>query len=393
MEEVSNLVPQALSLSRIVRSKPGWYRGDFHAHTRHSDGHFSPSQLADLARSEGLDFLAITDHNTTNACSLFGPQPDLLIIPGVEATFDEGYFNIFGVQDLPSVNESSWMSVVCTGGNRVKLAGGFTSLTELLQATVAEGLLNSINHPLLSPWEWVAAEANLRFVSCLEIWNDPSWPGNREANPQAVALWTDLLNAGHRLTATGGSDCHRPVPEKGQNKPAERLGYPSTFVYAAELSGNGILEGLRHRRAYVSLGPRVFFQANFQGKTYDIGGEIRPDPSQRNGLIELTAGVLENDASRSVSEPSTVRIVRNGRTVVEMPVTAQKRGQIETNVRSNPAEPAWYCFEVVDEEDELLAITNPIFVGSRPVPDRYLCGDFIGAARNRVFPKNSVSET
>jgi hypothetical protein len=61
-----------------------------------------------------------------------------------------------------------------------------------------------------------------------------------------------------------------------------------------------------------------------------------------------------------------------------MPLSAVESSQIVTSVHANLTEPAWYRFEVVDKEDEFLAITNPIFVGPRPMPDRYLCGDFIG---------------
>ncbi|MGH2735827.1 MAG: PHP domain-containing protein, partial [Actinomycetota bacterium] len=43
-----------------------WLRGDLHAHTHHSDGRMSVAELAASARANGLDFLAITDHNTVS---------------------------------------------------------------------------------------------------------------------------------------------------------------------------------------------------------------------------------------------------------------------------------------------------------------------------------------
>ena len=357
-------ISQTLSLARIVRPEPGWYRGDFHAHTDQSDGYYPPQQLADVARSEGLDFFTITDHNTVLGHTMFGSQPDLLIIPGVEATFDEGHFNIFGVEDW-----SDWMTVVCTGNKRVKLAGDFRSFTELLQATAGEGLLNSIAHPLLSPWNWLAKDADLRFITCLEIWNDPSWPDNRDANPQAVALWTDLLNAGHRITAIGGSDYHRPVPKKRRKKSPERLGQPSTFVYAATLSGNGILDGLRQRRAYVSIGPQVTFRAQFDSATYEIGDDLGPV----EGAIKFTGQVMAG------SRPPVIiaRLIKNGRTVTEkeLPDVGSKR--IEMVDVAEPAEPAWYRLDVFSDDGQYLAITNPIFAGPKRPPELYLYGDFL----------------
>ncbi|HET9633014.1 MAG TPA: hypothetical protein VFP73_11480, partial [Terrabacter sp.] len=43
-----------------------WLAGDFHSHTVHSDGSLPVGGLAALAASRGLDFLAVTDHNTTS---------------------------------------------------------------------------------------------------------------------------------------------------------------------------------------------------------------------------------------------------------------------------------------------------------------------------------------
>src|SRR5258708_3512891 len=44
-------------------SASGWYKGDLHSHTYHSDGDSDPVDLVRLAESRGLDFLAVTDHN------------------------------------------------------------------------------------------------------------------------------------------------------------------------------------------------------------------------------------------------------------------------------------------------------------------------------------------
>ena len=38
---------------------------DLHTHTTASDGQYTPSQLAALAKERGLSVLAVTDHDTT----------------------------------------------------------------------------------------------------------------------------------------------------------------------------------------------------------------------------------------------------------------------------------------------------------------------------------------
>ena len=160
----------SLSLTQVFNPRPGWYRGDFHAHTNFSDGALPPPQLLELAKAEGLDFFAITDHNTIQAYPHFGETHGLLIIPGIEATYKNGHFNIFGVQGEPD-----WLAQV-TGkyDNTPTPDDPYPTTTALMQRTASQGLLNSINHPLLKPWAWEFGSTDLRYLHCLEIWNDPS---------------------------------------------------------------------------------------------------------------------------------------------------------------------------------------------------------------------------
>lgn len=355
---------QSLSLSKVLNPQAGWYRGDFHAHTNFSDGYYSPAQLVEVARAEGLDFITITDHNTIDAFSKFGEEPTIIIIPGLEATLKNGHFNVFGMEGW-----LDWMEHICTGQNTPELTGIYGTTTALMKRTSSQGLLNSINHPLL-PWdpplEWRDMETDLRYVDCLEIWNDPSWPDNVHANPQAMALWTDWLNAGYRITAIGGSDYHEPVPKPGEDKPPERLGLPSTYVYAEELSGAAILEGLRRRRAYVSMGARVTFQAQADGRAYEIGADL----GELSGAIEFTATVLDSPSS------ARAQIVKNGHVISEVPVESGQ-ASLRCSDKAIPTHSDWYRLNVADQDEQMLAITNPIFVGPRRRPDSHTYGDFV----------------
>ncbi|MBS0654507.1 MAG: PHP domain-containing protein, partial [Verrucomicrobia bacterium] len=40
------------------------YRVDLHCHSTYSDGSLTPQNLLELAKKEGLDAIAITDHDT-----------------------------------------------------------------------------------------------------------------------------------------------------------------------------------------------------------------------------------------------------------------------------------------------------------------------------------------
>lgn len=350
----------ALSLNTVIKPEAGWYRGDFHAHTTFSDGYYTPLELIDVARTEKLDFFAITDHNTVDALSAFDPPADILIIPGTEITLKEGHFNIFGIEDSPN-----WLTQIQTGENRVTLQGNLNSFTNLMQQTAANGLLNSINHPLLTPWAWLDKATDLRHLHCLEIWNDPDWHDNAHANPRAVAMWTRWLNAGHRITAIGGVDYHFPQHKTGYNQP-QRLSRPTTYVYAQELSGAAILEGLRQRRAYVSMGPQVTLQARVNGSTYGIGDDL----GELEGAIEFSATVSFG------STPITARLLKNGDELGAASIEAG-RGRLQHVDKIEAAQPAWYRLDVLGKNGDILAVTNPIFVGPRPQPARWKYGDFL----------------
>ncbi|RIK53692.1 MAG: hypothetical protein DCC57_07975 [Chloroflexi bacterium] len=328
----------ALSLDRAVRDAPGWYQGDFHCHTHHSDGTLAAAELARLARAEGMDFLAITDHNTLDAYAHFGAPEGLCVIPGLEVTFDRGHYNVFGI-----VQDADWLGPVRRGPTQLHWAKQGLDLNDLLAASAADGLLNSINHPLLPPWAWLFEDAELAHVHCLEIWNDPSWPDNRMGNPLALALWTDWLSAGYRITAIGGSDFHRPVNKPGVRKPPDRLGLPRTFVYAEQLAG----------------------------QVYPIGAEV----GAVDGDLVLEATVTP--AGRG----GVARLIGNGAILAEqtLPWAASPHAThvLHHTARLAPDAPVWFRLEVLDGNGLLAAVTNPIFAGPRPAPVLTRYGDFV----------------
>ncbi|AGK96737.1 PHP domain-containing protein [Clostridium pasteurianum] len=64
-----------------------YFKGDFHSHSTESDGKFSPDELVNLAKSNGVDIMAITDHDTTKGIEkalLKGDEIGLKVIPGIE---------------------------------------------------------------------------------------------------------------------------------------------------------------------------------------------------------------------------------------------------------------------------------------------------------------------
>jgi predicted metal-dependent phosphoesterase TrpH len=64
-----------------------YIKGDFHLHTTASDGKLSPSELVSLGKREGLDIMAITDHDNTfgvEEAILKGKILGIKVVPGIE---------------------------------------------------------------------------------------------------------------------------------------------------------------------------------------------------------------------------------------------------------------------------------------------------------------------
>ena len=121
-----------------------WYRGDLHMHTAHSDGtcqsqsgRKAPCPLfltVQAAAARGLDFIAVTDHNTDSQYDdLRELQPffdHLLLIPGREMTTFHGHFNVFGVTQF-----MDW-----------RISEGGLDLNAILRDARAKGGIASVNH-------------------------------------------------------------------------------------------------------------------------------------------------------------------------------------------------------------------------------------------------------
>jgi hypothetical protein len=214
-------VPSSRPARRPLPAEAGltWLAGDLHAHTFHSDGVMSVAELAAHAVERGLDFLAVTDHNTVSHHGLLGPASaryGVTLLPGQEVTTELGHAGVLGDTGWIDFREaaSSWLS-----------------------AAESRGGLMSVNHPFAGPSSWVHPMP--RRPPLLEVWHwswlDPSWTTPlswwQAWDPSAIPV--------------GGSDWHRP----GSDAP---LGTPTTWVSCADESVSGVLDGLRAGRVAIS---------------------------------------------------------------------------------------------------------------------------------------------
>ena len=241
-------------LNPPLHREADWYRGDLHMHTAHSDAS-CPSQngqrvpcplflTVETAVKQGLDFIAITDHNTVsqaNAIRELQPYFDrVLLIPGREITTFSGHANLFGTTAPVDFR---------IDGRQVK---DWNAL--LKQIAPLHGLL-SINHAIRPSGEicmgcgWTAnPPIDMARVQAVEIVND----GDAGTPRSGVLFWEQQLARGYRLTGIGGSDNHDAsliVARPGSSL----IGRPTTVVHAAQLSMPAILAGIRAGHVFVDV--------------------------------------------------------------------------------------------------------------------------------------------
>lgn len=203
-------------------------KGDLHTHTLASDGVQTVEELAVRCKRNGLDFLAITDHNQPVAAAALLHVPGFTLIPGMEWTHYKGHAGFLGV-DQPY--EGSFMA-----NTPEEVLAKFDSARR-------KGATIILNHPFDEGCPFLFDLNSLPF-DCLEVWNGPM----RESNLRAVGLWQSLLAAGRKVPISGGSDYHRDglfiFP-----------GGPTTCVYAQSAGATDILTALRAGHAFLSFAP------------------------------------------------------------------------------------------------------------------------------------------
>src|SRR5690606_3665676 len=99
-EEVASLQVPTREYTNVKRkSGPGWYLGEMHSHTRHSDGKWEVEELAEAVHRNGSDFLCLTDHNTMSGHAEPRPLP-LTLVRGCELTTFHGHHPVYGMRDM-----------------------------------------------------------------------------------------------------------------------------------------------------------------------------------------------------------------------------------------------------------------------------------------------------
>ena len=308
---------------------PGWYRGDLHAHTLHSDGSWEIAELVAWARGRRLDFMTLSDHNTPSGhaevMSLGGD--DLLTMGGIELTTHHGHALSLGRRDW-----QEWRIGPVTG----------KTMPEIAEEVMAKGALFIIAHPMsegdpaCTGCRWDYADMRPGPARIVEIWNGGVWSDYNEAG---LALYRDWLGQGHRLVATAGTDIHGPEGGVGL------IGFNN--VWAEALTESAVLAAVKAGRNYLSSGPRLILSGQVPGgEPIAMGGEL-PDGAEVRAdwtTEDVPLTLVFHDATGAVSRHD-LGARSSGREVL---------GRVPKG---------FVMAELRDRGGSLHAVTNPLFAG------------------------------
>lgn len=343
----------AAAVPGAVREGPGWFRGDLHTHDAHSDGSCTSQagkkvpcplyKTVEAAAARGLDFIAITDHNTIShfdEMRELAPYFDnMLLIPGREITTFKGHANVFGTTEFIDFRLTS------------KYVPTFNDLLDEVEKRHA---LISINHPGLPTGAacmgcgWSVKNTDFSRVHVIEAING----GNADGPLSGVPFWQQRLNDGFQITAVGGSDNHNAsyAPEH-----ASAVGRPTTVVYAANLSEKAVLDGIRAGHVFVDAeGSRdraIEFTAAAGAKKAGMGDAMKVPAGTKIHFVLMMKNLTGAHAE----------VVRDG-IVKPLGDAGKSADDVREFDEVSDGRRHWVRVNVRGEDGRLLILGNPIYL-------------------------------
>lgn len=275
-----------------------WYAGDTHAHSLHSDGALSLWELANEGVRSGLDFLCVTDHNTTSHHAhlpAVGARQGITLVPGQEVTTHAGHSNAYGEIGFVDFRRpgQEWADVVAG-------RGGFMS----------------INHPVSGDCSWLHQME--REPGGVELYHS-SW----YEEPIATSALAWFQRWRRDVVLIGGGDFHnRSTPL--------RPGLPTTWVAAEELSAEAILDGIRAGRTAITA-----------SATFVSDSEARP--------LHAAAPILIREGERLLALDSVGLVLISG---------SGRRLVVEEHSQRIPAPPSDGPYRLEDPTRRVLALSS-----------------------------------
>jgi hypothetical protein len=337
-----------------VRNGPAWYRGDLHMHDAHSDGSCQSQsgrrvpcplyKTVENADRRGLDFIAISDHNTIShfdAMRELQPYFDkLLLLPAREITTFQGHANVYGTTQFIDFRLTSPY---------------VPDINQLLKRVQDLHGVVSINHPGLPSGEicmgcgWTAPNTDYRLVTAIEVVNGDI----REGPGSGVSLWQEQLNKGFRLTGIGGSDNHdADIPPDARSA----IGRPTTVIHAQELSEHAILDAIRAGHVFIDTeGTKdrtLEFEARIATTSVSMGDSIA---APAGGTIHFTVRMI-------ALQGAYPEIIQDGQSTAFLDKSPSGADETKRFDYGSDGRRHWFRVNVRSADGSLLIAGNPIYL-------------------------------
>lgn len=265
----------------------------------------------------------------------------MLLIPGRELTSFTGHANLYGTEEFLDFR---------IGSKQIP------DWNALLRRVSKMGALISINHPSRVTDEdcmgcgWTAAPpADFHLLNAVEAINSSV----TEGPTSGIGFWREQLNRGLRLSGIGGGDNHNALaPLPGPDS----IGYPTTVVFAGELSTVAILEGIRAGHVFIdaegSPDRLLEFTGGGAGKVGSMGDNVAVLSGEKLAFhihLKNTMGAQVVVATDSGALP------------LHLPAISQSDQSIPFSWQSD-GKRHWLQVEVRDSSGKLLLLGNPIYI-------------------------------
>jgi hypothetical protein len=333
--------PKSPTTPVVLKQERRWYKGDFHVHSEQSgDATATLDQIATLARQRGLDFVNLSDHNTSSHVALAANAQmgltDVLFLRGAEITTYKGHGNAVGLANYVD--------------HRIGYMG--RAIPQVLADVAAQGAIFIVNHPTLDLGDnclgckWDHTDTTWDNVAGIEIITGKWDLVERLFVPGAIAMWDGLLDEGHRIAAIGGSDDHRAGMGTGLTDTP--LGSPTTLVLADNLSEAAIMDAIKAGRTIVQL-----------------KGPDDPLVEMKIGTAEIgdstTAGTAEVAVTVTGGSGHFLQLWRDGEKLEQVEIASNA---FSHTFEDDPGKGALrrYRVEIINDANNRVVVTSHIYV-------------------------------
>ncbi len=182
-------------------------KADLHVHTTYSnDSLITPKDLVYYSKKNGLNAVAVTDHNKLHSAQKIAKETDFLIIPGMEVSSSEGHIVALNIQE--------------------PIPKGFTA-RETVEQIHRQGGVAIACHPFV------------RFKGCLRERVCETFDAIEIINARAVPYQNSVKKAQEtaerlKLSRVGGTDAHY----------GPQIGFGHTKIETAEPSVEAICKAI-----------------------------------------------------------------------------------------------------------------------------------------------------